>query len=264
MGPLNDTPSGATSRCAADPGVETRIRARAGMGAGQDSMAACSGQSRRGRGERCNTARPPRDLGRRPTLCQPDDPAASKRSPLTRIATIRWLWSMSGSPIGRHSRATAKLAKLAGARVIGTASESTFEFLRQLGTEPVEYGPGLADRVRALVPGGVTAGDGPFRHRNGRGGVGAWHPARANLHHRRRTEPSRRRARNRRCRGRCMGTSRPRPSSRQRAPLGLGTRSSEACVTSWATSACTAARSSRSATPNGPICARSVRRSRSW
>jgi NADPH:quinone reductase-like Zn-dependent oxidoreductase len=50
-----------------------------------------------------------------------------------------------------------QLAKLADARVIGTASESTFEFLRQLGAEPVEYGPGLADRVRALVPGGVTA-----------------------------------------------------------------------------------------------------------
>jgi NADPH:quinone reductase-like Zn-dependent oxidoreductase len=50
-----------------------------------------------------------------------------------------------------------QLATLAGARVIGTASESTFEFLRRLGTEPVAYGPGLADRVRALAPGGVTA-----------------------------------------------------------------------------------------------------------
>jgi NADPH:quinone reductase-like Zn-dependent oxidoreductase len=30
-----------------------------------------------------------------------------------------------------------QLAKLAGARVIGTASESTFEFLRQLGAEPI-------------------------------------------------------------------------------------------------------------------------------
>ena len=49
------------------------------------------------------------------------------------------------------------LAKLAGARVIGTASESTFEFLRQGGAEPVAYGPGLADRVRALAPDGVTA-----------------------------------------------------------------------------------------------------------
>jgi NADPH:quinone reductase-like Zn-dependent oxidoreductase len=50
-----------------------------------------------------------------------------------------------------------QLAKLAGATVIGTASESTFEFLRQLGAEPVAYGDGLADRVRALAPGGVTA-----------------------------------------------------------------------------------------------------------
>jgi NADPH:quinone reductase-like Zn-dependent oxidoreductase len=50
-----------------------------------------------------------------------------------------------------------QLAKLAGATVIGTASEATFEFLRQLGARPVAYGPGLADRVRALAPGGVTA-----------------------------------------------------------------------------------------------------------
>ena len=47
--------------------------------------------------------------------------------------------------------------QLAGATVIGTASESTFAFLRQLGAEPVAYGPGLADRVRILAPDGVTA-----------------------------------------------------------------------------------------------------------
>jgi NADPH:quinone reductase-like Zn-dependent oxidoreductase len=50
-----------------------------------------------------------------------------------------------------------QLAKLAGATVIGTASPGTFKFLRQLGAEPAAYGPGLADRVRALAPGGVTA-----------------------------------------------------------------------------------------------------------
>ncbi|MEU8706872.1 NADP-dependent oxidoreductase [Streptomyces sp. NPDC048565] len=50
-----------------------------------------------------------------------------------------------------------QLAKLAGARVIGTASERTFDFLRELGAEPVAYGPGLAGRVKALVPEGVTA-----------------------------------------------------------------------------------------------------------
>ncbi|MEU6481014.1 NADP-dependent oxidoreductase [Streptomyces sp. NPDC047017] len=50
-----------------------------------------------------------------------------------------------------------QLAKLAGARVLGTASEGTFGFLRGLGAEPVAYGPGLADRVRDLAPEGITA-----------------------------------------------------------------------------------------------------------
>ena len=44
-----------------------------------------------------------------------------------------------------------------GATVIGTASESTFEFLRTLGAEPVAYGAGLVDRVRKLAPDGVAA-----------------------------------------------------------------------------------------------------------
>jgi len=50
-----------------------------------------------------------------------------------------------------------QLAKRAGASVIGTASESTFDFVRELGAEPVAYGPGLVDRVRAIAPNGVTA-----------------------------------------------------------------------------------------------------------
>ena len=50
-----------------------------------------------------------------------------------------------------------QLAKLAGATVIGTASQGTSGFLRQLGAQPVAYGPGLAGRVLALAPGGVTA-----------------------------------------------------------------------------------------------------------
>jgi NADPH:quinone reductase-like Zn-dependent oxidoreductase len=50
-----------------------------------------------------------------------------------------------------------QLAKLAGATVIGTASEGTFPFVRELGAEPVTYGPGLADRVRAVAPDGITA-----------------------------------------------------------------------------------------------------------
>jgi NADPH:quinone reductase-like Zn-dependent oxidoreductase len=50
-----------------------------------------------------------------------------------------------------------QLARLTGARVIGTGSAASADFLRELGAEPVAYGEGLADRVRALAPGGVTA-----------------------------------------------------------------------------------------------------------
>ncbi len=50
-----------------------------------------------------------------------------------------------------------QLAAARGARVIGTAGESNHDFVRELGAEPVTYGDGLADRVRALAPDGVDA-----------------------------------------------------------------------------------------------------------
>jgi NADPH:quinone reductase-like Zn-dependent oxidoreductase len=50
-----------------------------------------------------------------------------------------------------------QLARRAGARVIGTGSPASFDHLQSLGAEPVAYGDGLADRVRGLAPGGVTA-----------------------------------------------------------------------------------------------------------
>jgi NADPH:quinone reductase-like Zn-dependent oxidoreductase len=48
-----------------------------------------------------------------------------------------------------------QLAALRGARVIGTASSGKHDFVRSLGAEPVEYGEGLAARVRDLAPDGV-------------------------------------------------------------------------------------------------------------
>lgn len=50
-----------------------------------------------------------------------------------------------------------QLARVWGARVIGTASERNHDYLRGLGATPVTYGPGLADRVRAIAPEGVDA-----------------------------------------------------------------------------------------------------------
>jgi NADPH:quinone reductase-like Zn-dependent oxidoreductase len=62
-----------------------------------------------------------------------------------------------GAAAGGVGVLAAQLAVAAGARVIGTASERNHDFLRSLGVEPVAYGPGLADRVRAVAPEGITA-----------------------------------------------------------------------------------------------------------
>jgi len=50
-----------------------------------------------------------------------------------------------------------QLAVLRGIRVIGSASRDNHDWLRSRGVEPVEYGPGLVDAVRALAPEGITA-----------------------------------------------------------------------------------------------------------
>jgi NADPH:quinone reductase-like Zn-dependent oxidoreductase len=50
-----------------------------------------------------------------------------------------------------------QLARLAGVRVIGTGSAMSADALRDLGADPVVYGDGLASRVRALAPAGITA-----------------------------------------------------------------------------------------------------------
>lgn len=41
------------------------------------------------------------------------------------------------------------------ARVIGTASPATHDYVRSLGAEPVAYGEGMTERVRAIAPDGV-------------------------------------------------------------------------------------------------------------
>lgn len=48
-----------------------------------------------------------------------------------------------------------QLARLRGARVLATASPGNHARLAALGADPVAYGPGLLDRVRALAPRGV-------------------------------------------------------------------------------------------------------------
>lgn len=57
---------------------------------------------------------------------------------------------------GSVGQAAIQLAVLWGATVIATTSDRRADAVRALGAIPVEYGNGLADRVRGLAPAGVT------------------------------------------------------------------------------------------------------------
>jgi NADPH:quinone reductase-like Zn-dependent oxidoreductase len=56
---------------------------------------------------------------------------------------------------GAVGQAALQFAREFGATVIGTGSSANHDRIRQLGGTPVEYGPGLVDRVRALAPQGI-------------------------------------------------------------------------------------------------------------
>ncbi|MFI6170665.1 NADP-dependent oxidoreductase [Nocardia sp. NPDC051052] len=56
---------------------------------------------------------------------------------------------------GTVGSAAVQLAVARGARVIGTGSPASHDLLRSLGAEPVAYGAGMSERVRALAPNGV-------------------------------------------------------------------------------------------------------------
>ena len=62
-----------------------------------------------------------------------------------------------GGAAGGVGMLTTQLAVATGARVVATASVVNHDFLGELGAEPVAYGEGLVDRVRALAPDGVDA-----------------------------------------------------------------------------------------------------------
>jgi NADPH:quinone reductase-like Zn-dependent oxidoreductase len=58
---------------------------------------------------------------------------------------------------GAVGSSAVQLAKVRGARVIGTASPNNHDYLRSIGAEPTTYRDGLVERVRALAPDGVDA-----------------------------------------------------------------------------------------------------------
>ncbi|MFE2144702.1 NADP-dependent oxidoreductase, partial [Streptomyces sp. NPDC059456] len=79
---------------------------------------------------------------------------------LTRLATGKDDTVLIHGAAGGVGSFGVQIARALGARVIGTASARNHDRLRELGCEPVEYGDGLAERVRARGPprGGPRAG----------------------------------------------------------------------------------------------------------
>ncbi len=57
---------------------------------------------------------------------------------------------LMGGAAGGVGTFAVQLARLAGARVLGTASEASFDYLRGLGAEPVQYGDGLRERLASI------------------------------------------------------------------------------------------------------------------
>ncbi|MFD9884108.1 NADP-dependent oxidoreductase [Streptomyces alboflavus] len=109
-------------------------------------------------------AAPVRTLARKPRNLTFEEAAGLPLAGLTAYQVITKALSVTeGDVVLVHAAAggvgtfAVQLARHAGARVIGTASERNHAYLRDLGAEPVVYGDGLAERVRALAPEGVDA-----------------------------------------------------------------------------------------------------------
>lgn len=106
---------------------------------------------------------PVRTLARKPAALDWRQAAGLPLAGLTAYQALKRLGVGSGETVLVHAAAggvgafAVQIAVAWGARVIGTASEHNHDFLRSLGAEPVTYGEGLADRVRALAPDGVDA-----------------------------------------------------------------------------------------------------------
>ncbi|ROS73628.1 NADP-dependent oxidoreductase [Cellulomonas sp. PhB143] len=104
---------------------------------------------------------PVRTLATKPASLSFEEAAAVPLAGLTAYQTIARTGVREGQTVLVHAAAggvgsfAVQIAAARGARVIGTASEANHDYVRALGAEPVAYGDGLAERVRALAPEGV-------------------------------------------------------------------------------------------------------------
>ncbi|MEF2526637.1 NADP-dependent oxidoreductase [Streptomyces sp. CS62] len=105
---------------------------------------------------------PVRALARKPASLGWREAAGLPLAGLTAYQLLTRLDTGEGDTVLVHGAAGGvgsfgvQIARALGARVIGTASPHNHDRLRELGCEPVQYGDGLVDRVRALAPDGVS------------------------------------------------------------------------------------------------------------
>lgn len=89
--------------------------------------------------------------------------AAAGLASATAAGALEALGDLNGKTLliegasGAVGSAAAAFALAAGATVIGTGRERNHPYLESLGVLPTTYGPGLAERVAILAPGGVDA-----------------------------------------------------------------------------------------------------------
>ncbi|MFJ7777875.1 NADP-dependent oxidoreductase [Streptomyces yangpuensis] len=108
-------------------------------------------------------AAPVRTLARKPRGLTFEQAAGVPLAGLTAYQSLTRVGVRAGETVLIHSAAGGtgsfgvQIAVALGLRVIGTAGAHNHDYLRSLGAEPVLYGEGMADRVRALAPGGVDA-----------------------------------------------------------------------------------------------------------
>lgn len=104
-----------------------------------------------------------RMLARKPASLTWEQAAGVPLAGLTAYQSAQRVGVGAGDTVLVHAAAggvgmfAVQIAAALGARVIGTASERNHDFVRELGGEPVTYGDGLVDRIRALAPDGVDA-----------------------------------------------------------------------------------------------------------
>ncbi|HEY2206013.1 MAG TPA: NADP-dependent oxidoreductase [Pseudonocardia sp.] len=103
------------------------------------------------------------DLARKPEAVGWDEAGGLKVAGTTAYAAVRAVGLEAGETVAVSGAAggvgslVVQLARRSGARVIGIAGETNAEWLRSVGVEPVSYGDGLADRLRAAAPDGIDA-----------------------------------------------------------------------------------------------------------